>query len=48
MVVEAERRGDLVLTGLYFDVGEAQVSLSDPVTGAFVTAGTPTVARHGG
>ncbi|SEP32143.1 SulP family inorganic anion transporter [Amycolatopsis saalfeldensis] len=48
MVAEAERRGDLVLTGLYFDVGEALVSLSDPGTGAFVAAGTPAVSRDGG
>ncbi|MFF0148114.1 SulP family inorganic anion transporter [Amycolatopsis sulphurea] len=41
LVADAEERGKLVLSGLYFDVGEAQVYLADPARGAFVSAETP-------
>ncbi|MGY6655455.1 SulP family inorganic anion transporter [Amycolatopsis sp. TRM77291] len=44
LVSEAESRGKLTLTGMYFDVGEAQVSLCDGHTGNFVPAGTLTPA----
>ncbi|MFF4600907.1 bifunctional SulP family inorganic anion transporter/carbonic anhydrase [Amycolatopsis sp. NPDC001319] len=47
LVAEAEARGELLLTGLYFDVGAAQVYLSDPVAGAFVAAGTPVTPHRG-
>jgi carbonic anhydrase len=39
VVAEAEARGDLHVTGMYFDVGAAQVSLLDPLTGTFAGAG---------
>ncbi|PRX48543.1 carbonic anhydrase [Prauserella shujinwangii] len=39
LVAEAERRGELHLTGMYFDVGRAQVYLFDSDTGDFVPAG---------
>ncbi|MDT8914379.1 bifunctional SulP family inorganic anion transporter/carbonic anhydrase [Amycolatopsis sp. PS_44_ISF1] len=45
MVAEAEHSGALVLTGLYFDVGAAQVWLAGAEDGAFFAAGTPAVAR---
>ncbi|MFI7122051.1 SulP family inorganic anion transporter [Amycolatopsis sp. NPDC049868] len=48
LVAEAETRGDLTLTGMYFDVGAAQVSLWDGRTGDFVPAGSPTRARLNG
>ncbi|WP_211260822.1 bifunctional SulP family inorganic anion transporter/carbonic anhydrase [Amycolatopsis jejuensis] len=48
LVAEAEARGELALTGLYFDVGAAQVYLSDRATGAFVAAGAPAAAPAGG
>jgi carbonic anhydrase len=38
-VAEAERSGALVLTGMYFDVGAAQVYLLDPDSGGFQPAG---------
>ncbi|MEY7971967.1 SulP family inorganic anion transporter [Saccharomonospora xinjiangensis] len=38
-VAEAERAGRLVLTGMYFDVGAAQVYLLDSGTGVFQPAG---------
>jgi carbonic anhydrase len=37
-IAEAEGRGDLHLTGMYFDVGGAQVYLFDTPSGAFVRA----------
>jgi carbonic anhydrase len=40
VVAEAEQRGDLLLTGMYFDVGAARVSLFDPTDGTFRSAGT--------
>ncbi|MFD9965804.1 SulP family inorganic anion transporter [Amycolatopsis sp. NPDC058986] len=39
LVADAESRGELTLTGMYFDVGAAQVSLWDGRTGDFVPAG---------
>jgi carbonic anhydrase len=39
MVADAEARGELHVTGLYFDVGAAQVYLFDPATESFVPAG---------
>ena len=47
LVAEAEARGELALTGLYFDVGEAQVYLADPAKGEFVAAGAPAAAPAG-
>ncbi|MBB4685133.1 SulP family inorganic anion transporter [Amycolatopsis jiangsuensis] len=44
LVAQAEERGELLLSGLYFDVGAAQVYLSDPARGAFVAAGSPATA----
>ncbi|GAA3578943.1 SulP family inorganic anion transporter [Amycolatopsis ultiminotia] len=41
LVADAEARGELLLSGLYFDVGAAQVYLSGPKRGAFVSAGSP-------
>ncbi|HEV7973653.1 bifunctional SulP family inorganic anion transporter/carbonic anhydrase [Amycolatopsis sp.] len=38
-VAEAEARGDLHITGMYFDVGAAQVYLFDPVAESFVGVG---------
>ncbi|EIE98118.1 SulP family inorganic anion transporter [Saccharomonospora glauca] len=38
-VAEAERAGELTLTGMYFDVGAAQVYLLDGETGVFQPAG---------
>lgn len=38
IIAEAEVRGDLHLTGMYFDVGGAQVYLFDTPSGAFVPA----------
>ncbi len=35
-VAEAEQRGVLTLTGMYFDIGRAQVHLADQATGRFV------------
>ncbi|MEC3978352.1 bifunctional SulP family inorganic anion transporter/carbonic anhydrase [Amycolatopsis sp. H20-H5] len=35
LVADAERRGELHLTGMYFDVGGAQVYLSEPGSGVF-------------
>ncbi|TQJ02129.1 carbonic anhydrase [Amycolatopsis cihanbeyliensis] len=40
VVAAAEARGDLHLTGMYFDVGAAQVYLFEPEAGGFVAAGT--------
>ncbi|WP_216217547.1 bifunctional SulP family inorganic anion transporter/carbonic anhydrase [Amycolatopsis aidingensis] len=40
VVAAAEARGDLHLTGMYFDVGAAQVYLFEPGAGGFVAAGT--------
>ncbi|GAA4548444.1 SulP family inorganic anion transporter [Amycolatopsis samaneae] len=45
LVAEAESRGELTLTGMYFDVGAAQVSLWDGRTGDFVPAGVPAPAE---
>jgi carbonic anhydrase len=45
-IAEAERRGDVHLTGMYFDFGTAQVYLFNADTGAFERAGAvpvPTV-----
>ncbi len=39
LVAEAERAGELTLTGMYFDVGAAQVYLLDGDTGVFQPAG---------
>ncbi|SFQ36445.1 carbonic anhydrase [Amycolatopsis arida] len=39
VVARAEARGDLHLTGMYFDIGGAQVYLFDPVRGGFRPAG---------
>ncbi|MGC7099827.1 SulP family inorganic anion transporter [Amycolatopsis lurida] len=39
VVAEAEARGELHLTGMYFDVGAAQVYLFDPESGTFEPAG---------
>jgi carbonic anhydrase len=39
MVADAEARGELHVTGMYFDVGAAQVYLFDPATESFVPAG---------
>jgi carbonic anhydrase len=39
VISDAEARGELHVTGMYFDVGAAQVSLFDPVTGAFAGVG---------
>ncbi|EFL06080.1 MULTISPECIES: bifunctional SulP family inorganic anion transporter/carbonic anhydrase [Actinomycetes] len=47
LVAEAEARGELALTGLYFDVGAAQVYLADPAKGEFVAAGAPATAPAG-
>ncbi|MDX3187139.1 bifunctional SulP family inorganic anion transporter/carbonic anhydrase [Streptomyces sp. MN03-5084-2B] len=41
LVAEAERAGSLHLTGMYFDVGNAQVHLGDPATGDFHPVGAP-------
>lgn len=38
-VARAQREGELRLTGMYFDVGRAQVYLFDPDAGHFVPAG---------
>ncbi|MEU3271903.1 bifunctional SulP family inorganic anion transporter/carbonic anhydrase [Saccharomonospora sp. NPDC006951] len=46
MVAEAERKGELQLTGMYFDVGNAQVYLFDPAEGAFVPAGAGAPAEE--
>jgi carbonic anhydrase len=37
-IAEAERRGDLHLTGMYFDLGNAQVYLFDTDSGTFEPA----------
>jgi carbonic anhydrase len=39
IVADAEARGELHLTGMYFHVGAAQVHLFDPEVGSFVRAG---------
>ncbi|NIJ13454.1 carbonic anhydrase [Saccharomonospora amisosensis] len=39
VVERAQRSGELHLTGMYFDVGKAQVYLFDPDVGCFVPAG---------
>jgi carbonic anhydrase len=44
MVSDAEVRGDLHVTGMYFDVGAAQVYLFDPVTGSFAGVGVEQAA----
>jgi len=41
LVAEAERAGTLQLTGMYFDVGNAQVHLRTPATGDFHPVGAP-------
>ncbi|UJW36140.1 bifunctional SulP family inorganic anion transporter/carbonic anhydrase [Saccharothrix sp. AJ9571] len=46
VVAEAEARGELHLTGMYFDVGAAQVYLFDPASGAFEPAGEPAACRQ--
>ncbi|MFC4000821.1 SulP family inorganic anion transporter [Prauserella oleivorans] len=47
LVAEAEARGELRLTGMYFDVGNAQVYLLDPETRGFVPAGVRRAAKTG-
>lgn len=45
-VAEAEAQGELTLTGMYFDIGSAQVSLWDSRSGDFVPAGVTTSAAR--
>ncbi|PXY28347.1 carbonic anhydrase [Prauserella muralis] len=47
MVAAAERRGELHLTGMYFDVGGAQVYLFDGESGDFRPAGAEPGVRAG-
>ncbi|MEU6643868.1 bifunctional SulP family inorganic anion transporter/carbonic anhydrase [Saccharomonospora sp. NPDC046836] len=47
MIARAESQGELHLTGMYFDVGNAQVYLFDAETGAFVPAGAERVVKTG-
>jgi carbonic anhydrase len=44
LVAEAERAGTLQLTGMYFDVGQAQVHLCTAATGDFRPVGAPVVS----
>ncbi len=44
LISEAEGRGDLHLTGMYFDVGAAQVYLSDEGAPAFTSVGAVTTS----
>ncbi|MBK1786232.1 SulP family inorganic anion transporter [Prauserella cavernicola] len=46
-VAEAERKGELQLTGMYFDVGNAQVYLLDGDRATFASAGSETPVQTG-
>ncbi|WP_206796023.1 bifunctional SulP family inorganic anion transporter/carbonic anhydrase [Amycolatopsis sp. MtRt-6] len=45
-VAEAEARGELTLTGMYFDIGSARVSIWDSRSGDFVPAGATAPAAR--
>ncbi|TKG71506.1 SulP family inorganic anion transporter [Prauserella endophytica] len=47
IIAEAESRGELRLTGMYFDVGNAQVHLLDADSSGFEPAGTERPVRTG-